>query len=74
MTELPEATMKAESEINVEELKVRIREAVTRREAEGKISFVNASAELYKLLALDDSLDPLLPAAPDRERPPNKSL
>lgn len=57
--------MNDESEINVEELKARIREAVTRRQAEGKISFVNASAELYKLLALDDSLDPLLPAAAD---------
>lgn len=60
--------MNDEAEINVEELKARIREAVTRRQAEGKISFVNASAELYKLLALDDSLNPsLLAAADERE-------
>ncbi|HEV2914123.1 MAG TPA: methyltransferase domain-containing protein [Pyrinomonadaceae bacterium] len=44
----------SDAEINVEELKSRIREAVARREAEGTVSFINASAELHRLLSTDE--------------------
>ena len=42
------------SEINVEALKDRIRQAVERREAEGQVSFARASAELFDLLSRED--------------------
>ena len=42
------------SEINVEELKARIRAAVARREAEGRPSFARASAELFDLISKED--------------------
>jgi O-antigen chain-terminating methyltransferase len=46
------------SEINIEELKDRIRLAVERREAEGQVSFVKSSADLFDLLSREDfSLD-----------------
>ncbi|HYY57557.1 MAG TPA: FkbM family methyltransferase [Pyrinomonadaceae bacterium] len=41
-------------EIDVAELKNRIREAVAGREAEGNSSFINVSTELYELLSRDD--------------------
>lgn len=43
----------AAPEIDVTELMAKIRDAVARREAEGKTSFINASAELYKVLSSD---------------------
>ncbi len=57
----------AESEIDVEALKAVIRDAVARRESEGKPSFINASRELYKIfsangLATEASLADLLVA------------
>ena len=42
-----------EPEINVDELMARIRQAVAQREAEGRTSFINASAELFDLLSTD---------------------
>jgi SAM-dependent methyltransferase len=46
------------SEIDIDELKARIRLAVERREAEGQISFAKATAELFDLLSREDfSLD-----------------
>lgn len=46
------------SEVNIEELKARIRASVARREAEGRASFATASAELFGLLSKEDfSLD-----------------
>jgi O-antigen chain-terminating methyltransferase len=62
------------SEINIEELKQRIRLAVERREAEGEMSFAKASADLFDLLAregfsvdrwLDDSIGADVEAVPD---------
>jgi hypothetical protein len=47
------------SEINIEELKQRIRLAVERREAEGEMSFAKASADLSDLLAREDFSEPL---------------
>jgi O-antigen chain-terminating methyltransferase len=48
-------------EIDINELKARIRLAVERREAEGRLSFARASAELFDLLAREDfSIDRLL--------------
>ena len=38
-------------EINIEELKKRIRLAVERRESEGQLSFAKSSAELFDLLS-----------------------
>src|SRR5712692_6148768 len=43
-----------DSEINVDELKARIRQAVALREAEGRTSFIKASAELFDLLSAED--------------------
>ena len=40
-------------DVSIEELKGKIREAVARREAEGRASFINASAELFKLLSAE---------------------
>lgn len=52
------------SEIDIEKLKTRIRQAVTRREAEGRMSFAKASAELFELLSQEDfSRDPWLEMA-----------
>lgn len=48
-------------EVSVEELKGAIREAVARREAEGRASFINASTELFKILT-DELLSPGVPA------------
>ena len=43
-----------EPEVNIQELKTRIQEAVARRQAAGQTSFINASAELFDLLLADD--------------------
>lgn len=40
-------------DVSIEELKGKIREAVARREAEGRASFINASTELFKLLTAE---------------------
>jgi O-antigen chain-terminating methyltransferase len=48
-----DARPKEIEEIDVAALKARIREAVARREAEGKTTFINASIELHKLLSSD---------------------
>ncbi len=40
-------------EVNIQELKNRIQEAVARRQAEGQASFINASAKLMELLSRD---------------------
>ena len=45
----------AESEIDVEALKARIRDAVTQRELSGEPSFITASMDLYKLLSANGS-------------------
>ena len=47
MTEL------SQPEISIEELKSSIRQAVARREAEGRTAFIRASAELFDLLSAD---------------------
>ncbi len=41
----------SDAEISIEKLMAHIRSAVARREAQGQTSFINASAELFKLLA-----------------------
>lgn len=43
-----------DQEINIDEVKARIRQAVALREAEGRTSFIKASAELFDLLSADD--------------------
>jgi|GEM_PF-6178504 len=63
------------SEINIEELKAQIRNAVTRREAEGGASFIKASAELLEFLSKDDPLLELMPDGLGSEgRPRQKQL
>lgn len=42
-----------QSEINLDELKSSIRQAVARREAEGRTAFIKASAELFELLSAE---------------------
>ena len=45
----------SESELDVEALKARIRDAVTQRELSGEPSFITASMDLYKLLSANGS-------------------
>lgn len=54
----------SQPEVSVEELRGKIREAVARREAEGKTSFIDASAQLFKVLSSDTAFWDSL-SAPD---------
>src|SRR5436309_9390529 len=45
-----------EPEIDIDELKARIKSAVKRREAEGRTTFIKASAELFELLSAQSDL------------------
>lgn len=51
-------------EFNIEQLMAEVREAVRLREAQGATSFINASAELFKLISADGLFAEQIPETP----------